>query len=186
MRNKQPISWTVGNDSITDGDDFTTYGIDKHIGDAVHHRNAVKVFSSESDRDKILTFLQGLNEYDREELVCPIYGESDLSQIPKGIYIGLFHGRSTEDEELEDWGFNGPVIGPLKFWQTTYQHDIRGEFDEKFKEFINKTYKQLGLCTDKAVSLEFRNNLVFIGEEFYGDYSVFYNDQGYPAHFFHI
>lgn len=28
------------------------------------------------------------------------------------IYLSLFHGRTDPDETLEDWGTEGPVIGP--------------------------------------------------------------------------
>lgn len=41
------------------------------------------------------------------------------------IYIELLHGRHTPDEELEDWGFNGPVLGPFPFFHTTYGSDIK-------------------------------------------------------------
>ena len=29
-----------------------------------------------------------------------------------GLYINFFHGRNTVIEELEDWGFPGPLVGP--------------------------------------------------------------------------
>lgn len=28
------------------------------------------------------------------------------------LYLNLFHGRKTPDEQLDDWGSNGPIIGP--------------------------------------------------------------------------
>lgn len=36
----------------------------------------------------------------------------------KPVYIALFHGRSRPDEELDDWGRDGPVIGPVHLTWT--------------------------------------------------------------------
>jgi hypothetical protein len=41
------------------------------------------------------------------------------------IYIQLFHGRHTADEELDDWGFDGPVLGPFPWFHVTYGDDIK-------------------------------------------------------------
>lgn len=36
------------------------------------------------------------------------------------VYLYLFHGRATPDEDVEDWGCEGPAIGPLDYVHTTY------------------------------------------------------------------
>jgi len=41
------------------------------------------------------------------------------------VYIELFHGRHTPDEELDYWGFQGPVLGPFPRFHTTYGSDIK-------------------------------------------------------------
>ena len=41
------------------------------------------------------------------------------------IYIQLFHGRHTPEEELEDWGFDGPVLGPFPWYHITYGCDVK-------------------------------------------------------------
>lgn len=41
------------------------------------------------------------------------------------LYIHLFHGRKTPDEELDDWGSDGPVIGPLRYVHGTYMSTLR-------------------------------------------------------------
>ena len=44
----------------------------------------------------------------------PVYPLVDLATIqPDAIYLRLFHGRHTPDEQLDDWGFDGPYIGPV-------------------------------------------------------------------------
>jgi len=41
------------------------------------------------------------------------------------IYIQLYHGHHTADEELEDWGFDGPILGPFPWFHITYGDDIK-------------------------------------------------------------
>jgi hypothetical protein len=41
------------------------------------------------------------------------------------VYIELLHGHHYPNEVLDDWGFNGPVLGPFPFFHTTYQSDIK-------------------------------------------------------------
>ena len=66
------------------------------------------------------------------------------------MYLELFHGRNFPDEHLDDWGFEGPIIGPfdnahgtytthMKLWserlQATYEvpfHDDMIEYDGKY------------------------------------------------------
>lgn len=31
------------------------------------------------------------------------------------VYLRLFHGRKTRGEDMEDWGTDGPVLGPFEF-----------------------------------------------------------------------
>ena len=41
------------------------------------------------------------------------------------IYIQLFHGHHTADEQLEDWGFEGPLLGPFPWYHITYGCDVK-------------------------------------------------------------
>lgn len=36
------------------------------------------------------------------------------------MYLQLLHGRNHPDEEMNDWGFNGPLLGPLDWARFTY------------------------------------------------------------------
>jgi hypothetical protein len=36
-----------------------------------------------------------------------------------GLYLSLFHGRKDQDDRMIEWGFNGPLIGPLGYAHTT-------------------------------------------------------------------
>ncbi len=58
----------------------------------------------------------------------PIYQETDKSTLKPGLYLCLFNGRKTADEELDDWGANGPMIGPLRFVHTTFEFNVKFDF----------------------------------------------------------
>ena len=59
----------------------------------------------------------------------PIYGDDDKKLKP-GLYLGLFHGFKDAKARVaaDDWGANGPLIGPLKFVHTTYGFHIKFQF----------------------------------------------------------
>lgn len=41
------------------------------------------------------------------------------------LYIRLWHGRMAVDEQLDDWGFDGPVIGPFLYAHITYMDGVK-------------------------------------------------------------
>lgn len=48
------------------------------------------------------------------------------------LSVRLFHGRSHPDELLEDWGFDGPCLGPLSGVHLTYGNGgVFGHDDER-------------------------------------------------------
>src|SRR5471032_1896299 len=54
----------------------------------------------------------------------PLYRDRDTN-LPAGLYLGLFHGRDALDADMDDWGFAGPVIGPLEYAHTTYASEVK-------------------------------------------------------------
>jgi hypothetical protein len=40
-------------------------------------------------------------------------------------YLKLLHGRNRADENLDEWGFNGPTFGPLDWFHITYLQTFR-------------------------------------------------------------
>lgn len=75
----------------------------------------------------------------------------------RGVYVILFHGRKTPDEQLEDWGEDGPVLGPFSWAHQTYCWDLK-----------------LGdLAGDDSVGeLIFFEELAYYDGMFYGDLSI--------------
>lgn len=59
----------------------------------------------------------------------PIFNEVDQSTLKPGLYLALFHGRDNVDDQPEDWGFNGPMIGPIEYAHTTYGGEIKIKFE---------------------------------------------------------
>jgi hypothetical protein len=45
------------------------------------------------------------------------------------VYLQLFHGRKTPDEQMSGWGTEGPVLGPFPFVHSTYGTDIKVDSD---------------------------------------------------------
>jgi hypothetical protein len=45
--------------------------------------------------------------------------------MSEGVYLHLFHGRKDPDEQMDDWGLEGPVIGPLNYVHVTYMATVR-------------------------------------------------------------
>jgi hypothetical protein len=73
-------------------------------------------------------------------------------------YLQLFHGRKHPYEILEDWGEEGPIIGPLDYIHTTYAAEIKFEVSGK-----SDSYGWLTICGD----------LVYYDGNYYGDWSSF-------------
>lgn len=104
----------------------------------------------------------------------PIYRETD-NDLPSGLYLALFHGFEDDADTARQkhydagggWGANGPLIGPLRFVQTTYGNLVRPAFVDKARAAI------YGL-EEGMPSLEFDTQsgcIVFDGMQF-GDWTV--------------
>jgi hypothetical protein len=94
----------------------------------------------------------------------PLYGTEPAEP---GLYLGLFHGRNDPTDQMIDWGFNGPLIGPLTFVHTTYTSTIKLDFvsdKDARRYFPNQGDHMLTVSED----------MVLFDSKFYGDWTVFY------------
>ena len=41
------------------------------------------------------------------------------------IYLKLMHGRGSPNQQMNDWGFDGPVLGPFEAVHFTYITHVR-------------------------------------------------------------
>ena len=72
------------------------------------------------------------------------------------LYIRLFHGRTDPEQDMDDWGSDGPVLGPYKFVHVTYTSLVR-----------------LGCENGSCMELFLYEDMLYYGDIYYGDWSVF-------------
>lgn len=96
----------------------------------------------------------------------PVYGSRPEKA---GLYLALFHGRYALNDQMNDWGFHGPLIGPLEWVHTTYASHIRLKFESREDErrYFNDIAFPDGqdLCTN--------DDLIEYAGKYYGDWTVF-------------
>ena len=93
------------------------------------------------------------------------YGERPTQP---GMYIGLFHGRSSRNESMNDWGFAGPVLGPLTYCHTTYMAYVRLRF---------ATEQDARVCCNSVhldVDLDVVEDMIYFDGAYYGDWTLFF------------
>lgn len=93
------------------------------------------------------------------------YGERPTQP---GMYLGLFHGRNSRKEDMDDWGFAGPVLGPLNYCHTTYMAYVN-------LQFVNG--QDARICCNSghlAVDLEVVEDMIHFEGAYYGDWTVFF------------
>lgn len=75
------------------------------------------------------------------------------------VYLKLLHGRSDPSEQLEDWGFNGPVLGPFEAVHFTYTTHVRC-----FPEGSDGDAAAIELC--------YHDDLLVHDGKYYGDFEI--------------
>jgi len=85
------------------------------------------------------------------------------------VYLNLFHGRISPKTKLDDWGFEGPCLGPLSHVHITYGFHVKFDFVQPTNyhgagESFPKNLDELFVDTD---------GLVRLFKAYYGDYSIF-------------
>ena len=95
----------------------------------------------------------------------PSYGSKPRKP---GLYLGLFHGRHPPDQQMDDWGFNGPTIGPLKWCHTTYAAHIKIEFEN-----ASDAVEYFGI-EEAYIDMNLEGDMLTFGGMYYGDWTVYY------------
>jgi len=97
--------------------------------------------------------------------------ESGQRPDKPGMYLALFHGRNDRKEQMHDFGFAGPLLGPLQYCHTTYLYDIKIKFED---------VKHARLCCgadEQDVILAVVDDMIHFENAYYGDWSVFTVDE---------
>lgn len=108
----------------------------------------------------------------------PEYGSPAIQELPTGLYLGVFHGRASPEQEMEDWGVQGPVIGPLQYVHCTYMCDVKFAFAGEAA--VRKYFGDQGANCEEG-NFDIENGLLNVGDGmYYGDWTVFYHTKGQP------
>ena len=75
------------------------------------------------------------------------------------IYLKLLHGRTHPDEQLEDWGFDGPVLGPFEAVHFTYATHVR-------------CFPKSSDGDAEVIELRYHDDLIFHDGKYYGDFEI--------------
>ena len=77
--------------------------------------------------------------------------------VPRPVFIHLLHGRDDPDEDLQGWGFTGPILGPFECIHVTYRDHFR---------CIRSA------ATGEEIELRFHDDLLVHENKYYGDYEI--------------
>ncbi len=77
--------------------------------------------------------------------------------VPGKMYLRLYHGRTDPDQDMDEWGFDGPTFGPLSSYVHTYC----------------STFRIHGECDTRELWLETHYDMIRWSDCFYGDMEVF-------------
>jgi len=83
------------------------------------------------------------------------------------MYLELFHGRKTKEEDMDDWGFQGPSIGPLQYAHTTYGNEIK-------MAFVNDEDRVRFGFKEPECWLTIEEGMVVYQDSYYGDWSTWF------------
>jgi hypothetical protein len=111
------------------------------------------------------TAKSAVNDATVDHAAVPQYG---IRPIKPGLYLGLFHGRNHPLEEMHQWGFDGPTIGPLVFCHTTYSYDVKIKFQDSEDAIVYFGTAQV------ECSLTLNADMLAFRGKYYGDWTVYY------------
>lgn len=77
------------------------------------------------------------------------------------LYVRLFHGRASPDDLPQDWGFDGPIIGPVGITWTYGSIKIHNADWSDFEEFGQV------------------EGMIEFGGKYYGDIDIFVEGDPY-------
>jgi hypothetical protein len=95
-------------------------------------------------------------------MTYPTYNTPETEALPTGAYLALYHGRVDPKQDMDDWGFDGPVIGPIKWVHTTYAGEIKVCLQDE---------------DDASILIPIVEGCVSFDGKYYGDWTVYQHTQ---------
>ena len=86
-----------------------------------------------------------------------------VDPVNHGLFLALFHGRHHPEEQLDDWGFDGPMF------EITHFHSAYGET-------MNFT-----AADGEEHDLHFVEGMVHYDGKYYGDWAIHLDDPSDPS-----
>jgi hypothetical protein len=102
--------------------------------------------------------------HEQTEDKVPVYG---VKPEKPGMHLGLFHGRKKVNEVMQDWGFDGPCLGPLNYFHTTYASTIQIEFENPVD-----AHRFTGSYTLQC-ELQLNGDMLRYEGNYFGDWTVY-------------
>lgn len=86
--------------------------------------------------------------------------------------LTLIHGRNDPDEQMEDWGFEGPIIEGIEWMAVTYMTHFRIKVANN--EIAEELAKKLGwdMWEDCQLLIKFHDDMIEAEGKYYGDWSI--------------
>jgi len=103
-------------------------------------------------------------QHEQTEVKVPVYG---VKPEKPGMYLGLFHGRKKVNEVMQEWGFDGPCLGPLNYFHTTYASTIQIEFENPVD-----AHRFTGSYTLQC-ELQLNGDMLIYDGSYFGDWTVY-------------
>jgi hypothetical protein len=75
------------------------------------------------------------------------------------VYLKLLHGRDDPNQQMDDWGFYGPTLGPFEAVHFTYATHVR-------------CFPAGSDGDSEAVELCFFDDLLVYDGKYYGDFEI--------------
>lgn len=101
----------------------------------------------------------------------------------KRLYIHLYHGRVHPSEPLEDWGFEGPLVGPITHVHRAYTDVERFAFEQSAMGTTNALAFGLSRSDADDAAMEYDGDLVKFEGFWFGDRTIaLWSDQEARVH----
>lgn len=84
----------------------------------------------------------------------------------------MIHGRKDPDEEMDDWGFNGPILEGVEYLVVTYNAHYRLGFVDAESCAKAKEVTGWDEWDQNQLLIEFHHDMVKTKEGYFGDWEV--------------
>lgn len=106
------------------------------------------------------------NKQEDERIAVLVKSLETSKPHKRGMYLSLFHGRKDPKQEMDDWGEDGPMFGPLLSVGITYNSTIC---------LMTPDGDLTGpLCPGDVLC--FKGDMLYYDGMYYGDWSVTFEE----------